>query len=113
MIYIEYKYMFSLQKGTLLTPLIKRILYNTIHHHNTRNVHNLHVAQRRTNIASKRLRHKGPDIWNQILEILETFSYHLKKYIVNSYQIGRVAKLAPCARLKGWYDNAYPMIMET
>ena len=34
------KYMFSLQKGTLPTPLIKRITYNTdIHHRNTKNVH--------------------------------------------------------------------------
>ena len=86
------KYMFSPQRGTRPTPLIKRITYNTeIHHHNTRNVQNPHIAQRRTNIASKNLRHKGPEIWYQLPEelrntkILETFAYHLKKYIINSY----------------------------
>ena len=87
------KYMFSLQKGTLPITLIKRLTYNTdIHHHNTRNVQNPHIAQRRTNsIASKSLRHKGPEIWYQLPEelrnkkILETFAYHLKKYIINSY----------------------------
>ena len=71
------KYMLSMSKGTLPLALVNHITFNTdIHTHDTRNKNNLHITQRRTVIASKSLRHKGPAIWYSIpseIRIKNTF----------------------------------------
>jgi hypothetical protein len=86
------KYMYNLSKGALPIPLMNIIKYNAcIHTHNTRNKNNPHVTHRRTNIASKSLRHKGPEIWYQIPEYIQSnktvksFASQLKKHIIDSY----------------------------
>ena len=84
------KYMFSMTKGTL--PLAHHITLNTdIHTHDTRNKNNPHIAQRRTVIAYKNLRHKGPAIWYsipseiRIKNTFKSFNNNLKKYFINNY----------------------------
>ncbi len=57
------KYMYNMKRGTLPTPLSKQIKLNAnMHTHNTRNRNNPHVTERRTKLASRCLRHKGPYI---------------------------------------------------
>jgi len=70
------KYMFAMQNGSLPATLNKTIKQNRlIHDHNTRNIDNLHIEQRRTNLASKSLRHMGPLVWYQIpIAIRESFT---------------------------------------
>ena len=61
------KYMFALNKGTLPKPLINTITLNsTVHTHNTRNLNNPHIQSRRTNMAGRSIRHKGPVVWYKI-----------------------------------------------
>ena len=53
--------MYQLVKNILPDPLKKIIILNsTVHTHNTRNINNPQMNNRRTNVASKSLRHKGP-----------------------------------------------------
>jgi len=86
------KYMFASNKGTLPSPLMDMTTINSsIHTHDTRNKNNPHVHPRRTNTASKNIRHNGPLIWytipNDIKQhkTLKTFTYKLKTNMLNKY----------------------------
>ena len=86
------KYMFSFTKNTLPVPLSIIIICNsTIHTYNTRNVNNPHMYRTRTNIATKCLRHKGPDIWYKLPDELKLaksqniFTHRLKRYLLSNY----------------------------
>ncbi len=86
------KYMYLLNAGVLPKPIIAMLtINNEIHGHNTRNKNNPHIQFRRTNIASKSLRHQGPLFWYKIpLEIkssktVNSFGYHLKRNIIGTY----------------------------
>ena len=84
------KYMYQLVKNIHVLPdHLKKIiiLKSTVHTHNTRNINNPHKAHmnnRRTNVASKSLRHKGPVFWYKIPNkiklsyTLNTFKHQLK-----------------------------------
>ena len=73
------KYMFNMSKGTLPFALVNHITFNTgIHIHDTINNNNPHMTQRRTSIASKRLRHKGPGI---LYLLLNSSRHSLSKYL--------------------------------
>ena len=76
------KYMFAISKGILPSPLMNIITANSdIHTHNTRNKENPHVNTRRTNIASKLVRHNGPFIWNNIQHTIKESKKHQIFYI--------------------------------
>ena len=86
------KYMYCLSKGTLPSPIIHIVTYNTnIHSHHTRNRDNPHIHARRTNIAAKSLRHKGPQIWYKLPNEIKTakslasFTNKFTKFIIESY----------------------------
>ncbi len=86
------KYMYNMTRGTLPTPLTNQIKLNSnLHTHNTRNINNPHITQRRTNLASRAIRHKGPYIWYSIQEntrtkrTIKSFQSNLKKNIFASY----------------------------
>jgi len=86
------KYMYSLIKRTLPGPIMKIITNNSlIHSHNTRNRENPHINTRRTNIAAKSLRHKGPEIWYKIpnkiklIKTINSFSKQIKNIVIDKY----------------------------
>ena len=86
------KFMYSVNKRTLPNPIMHIVTYNNnIHLHNTRNRENPHINSRRTNIASKSLRHKGPEIWYKIpneikaAKSLSSFAHKLKKFVIDNY----------------------------
>ena len=86
------KYMYSLINRTLPEPISTLITSNSmIHTHNTRNRYNPHINIRRTNIAAKSLRHKGPITWyklpNEIkaAKTMNAFSKRIKKNIIYNY----------------------------
>jgi hypothetical protein len=71
------KYMYAFDKQILPSPLLDIISYNhNIHEYNTRNNDNTHIDTRRTMIASNSLRHKGPEIWYEIPEIIKSKKNH-------------------------------------
>ena len=79
------KYMYQLVKNILPDPLKKIIILNsTVHTHNTRNINNPHMNNRRTNVANKSLRHKIPNEIN-LSYTLNTFKHQLKKYLLSCY----------------------------
>jgi hypothetical protein len=85
-------YMYAFNKQILPSPLMNIILFNSnMHEHNTRNKENPHINARRTIITSNSLRHKGPEIWYQISEIvkskktIESFIKNLKKHMITNY----------------------------
>jgi hypothetical protein len=86
------KLMYCLHKNTLPHPITSIVTYNCdIHSHNTRNRENPHIITRRTNLASKSLRHKGPEVWYTIpndiksTKSLTSFTRKLKKSIIDGY----------------------------
>jgi hypothetical protein len=86
------KYMYAFDKQILPSPLLDIISYNrNTHEYNTRNKDNPHIDTRRTIIASNSLRHKGPEIWYEIPEIIKSkktiksFTNTLKKQIITNY----------------------------
>ncbi len=71
------KYMYAFDKQILPSPLLDIISYNrNTHEYNTRNKDNPHIDTRRTIIASNSLRHKGPEIWYEIPEIIKSKKKH-------------------------------------
>ena len=61
------KYMYLMNAGVLPKELMKMFtMNNEIYNHNTRHKHNPHIQFRRTNIASKILRHQGPLVQTSI-----------------------------------------------
>ena len=67
------KYMFALNNGTLPINLANAFFQNRdIHRYNTRNKLNPHIQSRRTNIASRNIKHRGPDIWCNIPNEIKT-----------------------------------------
>jgi hypothetical protein len=86
------KYMYCLSKRTLPSPIIQIVTYNSdIHLHDTRNRDNPHINARRTNIAAKSLRHKGPQVWYKLPNLIKTakslvsFTHKFKKSIIDNY----------------------------
>ena len=85
------KYMYALNNGTLPINLANAFSQNRdIHRYNTRNQLNPHIQSRRTNIASRNIKHRGPDIWCNIPNEIKTsktiksFTNRIKKlYICN------------------------------
>ena len=69
------------------------IMNTEIHDHFTRNRNNPHIQYRRTQIASKTLRHQGPIFWYNIPseikanQTVKSFGYCWKRNIVETYPI--------------------------
>ena len=81
--------MYYLINRTLSEPIITLTTSNSmIHTHNTQNRYNPHIKIRRTNIAAKRLRHKGPITWYKIpdkikaAKTMNAFFKRIKKNII-------------------------------
>ncbi len=61
-----------------------------IHSHNTRQLGNPHIIHRRTQLASKQINHKGPEIWQTIpnhiktLPTLNRFTKSYKKHVISN-----------------------------
>ena len=84
------KLMFKIMKN--LTPGFFRdmfVLNANIHHHNTRQSHELHIPRARTNIGKQSFRHTGVMIWNKIINQINidcsfgAFNLRIKKYLSN------------------------------
>ena len=86
------KYMYALNNGTLPINLANAFSQNRdIHRYNTRNQLNPHIQSRRTNIASRNIKHRGPDIWCNIPNEIKTsktiksFTNRIKKLYICKY----------------------------
>ncbi len=86
------KYMYNFAQYTLPRSLMMMINFNdNVHSHNTRHRHHPHVNRRRTILASKTLRHKGPEIWYKISDhviltrTVHSFSKYFKKKLLTKY----------------------------
>jgi len=84
------KYMFGIH--TLPVNINKIVINNRqVHEHNTRNINNPHVRQRKTQVASKSFRHIGPLIWYQIpiavkdSKSIKSFKSKYTKHILHGY----------------------------
>ena len=88
------KFMYLFNANILPNPISEMLTMNTeIHNHFTRNRKNPHIQYRRTQIASKTLRHQGPIFWYKIpseikaKQTVKSFGYCLKRNIVETYPI--------------------------
>ena len=88
------KFMYLFNANILPNPISEMLTMNTeIHDHFTRNRKNPHIQYRRTQIASKTLRHQGPIFWYKIpseikaKQTVKSFGYCLKRNIVETYPI--------------------------
>ncbi len=69
------KLMYKASKSELPPQITDLFKPNTqIHNHNTRQHGNPHIRHRRTQIASKQINHKGPEIWQAIPNHIKTLS---------------------------------------
>ncbi len=61
-----------------------------VHNHNTKQNRNAHIRYRRTQLASKQVNHKGPEIWQNLLndikisKKLKTLTKSNNKYLLNA-----------------------------
>ena len=88
------KFMYLFNANILPNPISEMLTMNTeIHYHFNRNRKNPHIQYRRTQIASKTLRHQGPIFWYKIpseikaKQTVKSFGYCLKRNIVETYPI--------------------------
>ena len=88
------KFMYLFNANILPNPISEMLTMNTeIHDHFTRNRKNPHIQYRRTQIASKTLRHQGPIFWYKIpseikaKQNVKSLGYCLKRNIVETYPI--------------------------
>ena len=88
------KFMYLFNTNILPKPISEMLTMNTeIHDHFTRNRKNPHIQYRRTQIASKTLRHRGPIFLYKIpseikaKQTVKSFGYFLKRNIVETYPI--------------------------
>ena len=86
------KYMYAIQLGILPKPLANKISNNNlIHAYHTRNANHPHILARRTQLASKGIKHLGPSVWYTIpanireSKTIGSFNTLLKKYILQKY----------------------------
>ena len=87
------KYMqYALNSETLPINLAKAFSQNRdAHRYNTRNQLNPHIQSRRTNIAYRNIKHRGPDIWCNISNEIKTsktiksFTNRIKKLYISRY----------------------------
>ena len=85
------KFMYKVHTNNLPEPIVHLYQANSeIHDHNTRQRNNPHIRYRRTQLASKQINHKGPEIWQNIPNHLKLcknikhFTRSYKKTLINN-----------------------------
>ena len=93
-------FMFKLNANLLPTTFDKLFSHNkNIHHYPTRVSHNFHLSNPLSSLASRSIRHHGPDIWNSLPESLKSspsdqssvqsslyvFKNTMKTYLLSKY----------------------------
>ena len=83
--------MYKSTRNELPQPVNKWYKPNSDYHtHNTRQIINPHIRYRRTQLASKQISHKAPEIWHNIPNNIKQrnnirqLTKQLKVYLINS-----------------------------
>ena len=86
------KYMYALDSGTLPINISNAFSQNRdVHRSNTRNQLNPHIQSRKTNITSRNIKHRRPDIWCNIPKEIKTsktinsFTNRINKLYISKY----------------------------
>ena len=84
-------FMYKLTANLLPSFFHNMFLYNkNIHHYPTRVSHNFHLSNPKISLASKSIRHYGPDIWNSLPTSIKStpsahsFKNNMKKYLLSN-----------------------------
>jgi hypothetical protein len=88
------KYMFQQLNGLLPEPLLNKYrLCRDVHTHNTRQLSQLHIGNKRTVLFSNSFINRGPDYWNGLPEknrnsaTTKIFNKQHKLFLTNSYTL--------------------------
>ena len=85
-------FMYKLSNNALSSSFNSIFTFNKdIHRYPTRISHNFHLSNPKLSLASKSIRHYGPDIWNPLPESIKlcpslfSFKHSMKKYLLSKY----------------------------